>query len=54
MLRIFIALKNPIASARFEPATLGSSGKQTKHYTTEAKNLGDKILFTFGAEIHKY
>jgi hypothetical protein len=25
-----------IASARFEPATLGSSGKHTNHYTTEA------------------
>jgi hypothetical protein len=35
VLRVFIALKNSIASAGFESATLGSSGKHTSHYTTE-------------------
>jgi hypothetical protein len=34
--QVFIALKNPIASAGFEPATLGLSGKHTNHYTPEA------------------
>jgi hypothetical protein len=36
VMRIFIALIKSIASAGFEPATLGSSGKHTNHYTTEA------------------
>jgi hypothetical protein len=36
VLRIFIALKKSIALAGFEPANLGSSGKHTNHYTTEA------------------
>jgi hypothetical protein len=34
VLRIFIAL------AGFEPATFGSSGKHTNHYTTEATLQG--------------
>jgi hypothetical protein len=36
VMRIFIALKKSIPSVGFEPATLGSSGKHTNHYTTEA------------------
>jgi hypothetical protein len=32
----FDALKNPTASAEFEPANLGSSGQYANHYTTEA------------------
>jgi hypothetical protein len=36
VLQISIALKKAIASAGFEPETLGSSGKHTKYYTTEA------------------
>jgi hypothetical protein len=36
VLRIFIALKNPSPWPGFEPATFGSSGKHTNHYTTEA------------------
>jgi hypothetical protein len=35
MLQIFIALKNPLPSAGFEPMSLGSIGKHTSHYTTE-------------------
>jgi hypothetical protein len=35
VLRIFIALKNPSPSPDFEPATLGSSGQHTNHYTTK-------------------
>jgi hypothetical protein len=35
VLRTFIALKKSIALAGFEPATLGSSGEHTNHYTTE-------------------
>jgi hypothetical protein len=36
VLRIFIALKNPSPWPGFEPATLGSSGQHTNHYTTNA------------------
>jgi hypothetical protein len=35
VLWFFIALKT-IALAWFKPATFGSSGKHTNHYTTEA------------------
>jgi hypothetical protein len=35
VLRIFIALKKSIALAGFEPASSGSSGKHTNHYTTK-------------------
>jgi hypothetical protein len=34
-----IACKNPLPSAGFEPANLGSNGKHTNHYTTEATQL---------------
>jgi hypothetical protein len=36
VLRIFIALKNPSPWPGFEPATFGSSGQHTNHYTTKA------------------
>jgi hypothetical protein len=36
VLRIFIALKNPSLWPGFEPATFGSSGQHTNHYTTKA------------------
>jgi hypothetical protein len=36
VLRIFIALKNPSPWPSFEPATFGSSGQHTNHYTTKA------------------
>jgi hypothetical protein len=36
VLRIFIALKNPSPWPGFEPATFGSSGQHTNHYTTNA------------------
>jgi hypothetical protein len=32
----FIALKNPSPWPDFEPATFGSSGQHTNHYTTKA------------------
>jgi hypothetical protein len=35
VLRIFITLKKIHRLAGFEPATFGSSGKHTNHYTTE-------------------
>jgi hypothetical protein len=35
VLRIFIALKNPSPWPGYEPATFGSSGKHTNHYTTK-------------------
>jgi hypothetical protein len=35
VLRIFIAIKNPSPWPGFEPATFGSSGKHTIHYTTK-------------------
>jgi hypothetical protein len=38
VLRIFIALKKSVALAGFDPATFGSSGKHTNHYTTKATN----------------
>jgi hypothetical protein len=36
VLRIFIALKNPSPWLGFEPASCGSSGQHTNHYTTKA------------------
>jgi hypothetical protein len=39
VLRIYIALKKSIVLAGFEPATFGSSGKHTNHYTTKATLL---------------
>jgi hypothetical protein len=36
VLRIFIHLKNPSPWPGFEPATFGSSGQHTNHYTTKA------------------
>jgi hypothetical protein len=39
VLGIFIALKNPSPWPGSEPATFGSSGKHTKHYTTKATYL---------------
>jgi hypothetical protein len=36
VLRIFITLKNLSPSVEFETANLGSNGKHTNHYTTEA------------------
>jgi hypothetical protein len=35
VLQIFIALKNPSPWPGFEPATFGSSGQHTNHYTTK-------------------
>jgi hypothetical protein len=49
VLRILSPLK-PTASVRFESATLGSSGKHTNHYTTEATYpllLFLRLLFQF-------
>jgi hypothetical protein len=40
VLRIFIAL------AGFEPATVGSSGKQTNHYTAKATGMIVTSVFT--------
>jgi hypothetical protein len=37
--RIFIALKNPSLWPGFEPATFGSSGQHTNHYTTKATSV---------------
>jgi hypothetical protein len=39
VLRIFIALKKSMVLAGFEPATFGSSGKHTNHYTPKATKL---------------
>jgi hypothetical protein len=36
VLRIFIAIKNPLPWWGFEPAILWCSGKHTNHYTTKA------------------
>jgi hypothetical protein len=46
VLQIFIALKKSIASAGFDPATLGSSGSYTNHYTTEATKIGHGLLLS--------
>jgi hypothetical protein len=45
VLRYCIALKIPSPSAGFEPATLGSSGKHTNHYTTEATASNVKHMY---------
>jgi hypothetical protein len=39
VLRIFIVLKNPSPWPGFEPASFGSSGKHTNHYTTKATSF---------------
>jgi hypothetical protein len=39
VLRIFIALKNPLPWPGFEPTTFGSSSQHTNHYTTKAPSL---------------
>jgi hypothetical protein len=39
----FITLRNPLYSARFEPANLGSKDKDDNRYTTE----NDKVKFGF-------
>jgi hypothetical protein len=36
VLRIFIAIKNPLSRLGLKPATLGSSVEHTNNYTTEA------------------
>jgi hypothetical protein len=36
VLRVSIALKNPSPWPGFKPATFGSSGQHTNHYTTKA------------------
>ena len=46
VLRIFFALKNPTASAGFEPAILGTKGYLK---TTEAANSMEKNLYVLGA-----
>jgi hypothetical protein len=48
VLRIFIALKKSIALAGFEPATFGSSGKHTNHYTTKATRWGETMSLNGG------
>jgi hypothetical protein len=35
VLWIFITFENPLLSARFDPANLGSIGKHDNHYITE-------------------
>jgi hypothetical protein len=39
VLQIIITLESLIALAKFEPMTLGSSGKHTNHYTTKVTVL---------------
>jgi len=45
VLRIFIALKNPSASAGFEPANLESNFKFDKHYSAENDKYKCIIIF---------
>jgi hypothetical protein len=45
VLRIFIALKNPSPWPCFEPATFGSSGQHTNHYTSKATQQQDNFFF---------
>jgi hypothetical protein len=42
----FYRPEKSITSAGFEPATLGSSSKQTNNYTTEATNTRNDESFT--------
>jgi hypothetical protein len=39
VLQICIALKNPSPGPGFEPATFGSSGQHTNHYTTKVTQI---------------
>jgi hypothetical protein len=38
VLRICIALENPLSWAGFKPEKFGYSGKRTNHYTSKDKN----------------
>jgi hypothetical protein len=40
VLQIFVAIKNPLSSAGFEPANLRSNSKHANHYTTEGDLYG--------------
>jgi hypothetical protein len=44
VLRIFIALKNPSPWPGFEPATFGSSGQHTNHYTTKVTSFRNSTV----------
>jgi hypothetical protein len=44
VLRIFIAFKNPSSWLGFEPATFGSSGQHTNHYTTKTTLYKDQVV----------
>jgi hypothetical protein len=49
VLRIFIALKNPSPWQGIEPATFGSSGQHTNHYTTKAIFYDNRKYIKVGA-----
>jgi hypothetical protein len=40
----FFALKNPTASAGFEPAIFGTRGQHANHQTTEAASVGKESV----------
>jgi hypothetical protein len=46
MLWIFITLKNPSLSARFEPTNLGYNDKHCNHYTTKNNLVMSLLLIT--------
>jgi hypothetical protein len=62
VLRIFTTLKNPSLWPGFEPATFGSSGQHTNHYTTKAtitltiavKSFGRHGFYLFEAPLPNY
>jgi hypothetical protein len=43
VLRIFIALKNPSSSARFEPENSGLNDKHDNHYTTDGDPSAESV-----------
>jgi hypothetical protein len=53
VLRIFIDLKNPSPSLGFEPANLGSNGKQAEHYITEEDKRWYTTRIPHGAATQK-
>jgi hypothetical protein len=47
VLRVFVALKNPLSSEGFGPANTGSNGKHAIHYTTEDDTVAPYLCIIF-------
>jgi hypothetical protein len=52
MVQIFIILKIPLPSARYEPANLGSNGKHANHQTTKDDWCGAELSTGINFTLH--